>query len=312
MSKNAPDKKKAEAAQDEQSKAEELEKCGIIMPISTIDGCPESHWQDVREIINAAIEDAGFSPSLVSDADETGIIHKHILMNLYENPIVVCDVSGKNPNVMFELGLRLAFDKPTVIVKDDKTGYSFDTSPIKHIDYRRDLRFASILEFKDRLTNAIVSTVKEAKTNKEYSTFVKHFGPLKVAKLESTEVSQFEALRDEIDSLRRTMLRGFDFRNAGLRRPSIGERRAAEAASITTTRAILADISEPARALLVHRIASIPGVLAASPVRLAGGPWAIDVSYVFASAEEQFRLLAAVRSVIRDGGAQLEGNPFDG
>jgi len=32
---------------------------------------------------------------------------------------------------MFELGLRLAFDKPAIIVKDDNTSYSFDTAPIE-------------------------------------------------------------------------------------------------------------------------------------------------------------------------------------
>ncbi|EKF9229547.1 hypothetical protein O1B71_001874, partial [Vibrio cholerae] len=90
--------------------------CGIIMPISGIDGCTESHWSDVLEILNDAIEDAGFVGNLVSHSDEVGIIHKRIIQNLYDNPIVVCDVSCKNPNVMFELGLRLAFDKPTIIV----------------------------------------------------------------------------------------------------------------------------------------------------------------------------------------------------
>jgi hypothetical protein len=108
--------------------------CGIVMPISALDGCAEGHWSDVHEILDEAIEDAGFEGNLVSDADESGIIQKRIIQNLYENPIVVCDVSGKNPNVMFELGLRLAFDKPVIIVKDDKTTYSFDTAPIEHVE----------------------------------------------------------------------------------------------------------------------------------------------------------------------------------
>ncbi len=85
------------------------------MPISASDGCQESHWQDVKGILFEAIQAAGFEANLVSDADEVGIIQKRIIQNLYANPVVVCDVSGKNPNVMFELGIRLAFDKPTSI-----------------------------------------------------------------------------------------------------------------------------------------------------------------------------------------------------
>jgi hypothetical protein len=84
-------------------KNEEKEICGIVMPISAIDGCSESHWSDVMEIISESIEDAGLVPNIVSNADEVGIIQKRIIQNLYENPIVVCDVSGKNPNVMLPL-----------------------------------------------------------------------------------------------------------------------------------------------------------------------------------------------------------------
>jgi hypothetical protein len=90
--------------------------CGIVMPVSTCDGCTAEHWLEVQEILSEAIKAADFAPQLVSDADDVGIIQKRIIHNLYENPIVVCDVSGKNPNVMFELGLRLAFDKPTIII----------------------------------------------------------------------------------------------------------------------------------------------------------------------------------------------------
>ena len=32
--------------------------CGIVMPISSIDGCAETHRSEVLEIINEAIEDA--------------------------------------------------------------------------------------------------------------------------------------------------------------------------------------------------------------------------------------------------------------
>lgn len=88
--------------------AETVEKmvCGVVMPISAVDGCNESHWSDVLDILSEAIEEAGFDPNLVSNADDVGIIHKRIIQNLYDNPVVVCDVSGKNPNVMFELGMR--------------------------------------------------------------------------------------------------------------------------------------------------------------------------------------------------------------
>ena len=187
--------------------------CGLIMPISSIDNCSTEHWLEVKSIITEAIDsivDYKFLVKLVSDSDESGVIQKRIIQNLYSAEIVVCDVSGKNPNVMFELGMRLAFDKPSIIVKDDKTDYAFDTGIIEHVGYPRDLRFQKIVEFKKTLANKIISTYKASISNPDHSTFLKNFGKFQVASLTETEVtpdhlviSMLEDLQIQISSLRR-------------------------------------------------------------------------------------------------------------
>ena len=65
------------------------------MPISEIDNLSTVHWSEVLNIVSRAIEGAGFQADLVSNSEEVGIIQKTIIQNLYENPIVVCDVSAK-------------------------------------------------------------------------------------------------------------------------------------------------------------------------------------------------------------------------
>lgn len=181
--------------------------CGLVMPISSLDGCDEQHWLDVKDILTESIESAGFESKLVSYADDVGIIQKRIIQNLYENPIVVCDVSGKNPNVMFELGMRLAFDKPTIIIKDEKTSYSFDTSPIEHLEYPRDLRFTKIVEFKAALKEKIEATYKRSIEDPSYTTFLKHFGTFTVAKLDSKEVSKEDYIIEELRDLKKLVHR---------------------------------------------------------------------------------------------------------
>jgi hypothetical protein len=181
--------------------------CGIVMPISALDDCTESHWADFLSILNESIETAGFTPNLVSNSDDVGVIQKRIIQNLYDNPIVVCDVSGRNANVMFELGMRLAFDKPTIIIKDEKTPFSFDTSPIEHISYPRDLRFSQIVEFKKRLAEKIHSTFEKSKSDSDYTPFLKHFGQFKVSSLEQKEVSSSEYIMEELRDLRRLLMR---------------------------------------------------------------------------------------------------------
>lgn len=209
------DKKKVQNIEEEKRSENEEQKqvCGIVMPISEIDGLPKSHWDEVYNIIAESIDSAGFKPNLVSNSEDIGVIQKRIVQNLYENPIVVCDVSAKNPNVMFELGLRLAFDKPTIIIKDDKTNYSFDTSPVEHLEYPRDLRFSKIRDFGDKLANKIDSTYKKSIEDKDYSTFLKHFGTFKVAKIETEEVTKEDLIMDEVKALRNLVLRYMNNKN---------------------------------------------------------------------------------------------------
>lgn len=183
---------------------DQKEKCGIVMPISAIDGCNDIHWIEVKRIIEDVIKSANFEPNLVSDTEEISIIQKTIIQNLYQNPIVICDVSGKNPNVMFELGMRLAFDKPTVIVKDDQTSYSFDTAPIEHLEYPRDLHFHKIVEFKEKLEKKLITTYKKVIEDPEnYSLFLKSFGEFKITKIGTKEVPETEILMDELKIIRK-------------------------------------------------------------------------------------------------------------
>lgn len=188
--------------------------CGIIMPIAKTDGYPEKHWADVYSILCEVATQAEFNPNLVSFDDDVGIIHKRIVQNIYSNPIVICDISSRNANVMLELGMRLAFDKPTIIIKDDKTPYSFDIAAIEHIDYPSDLRYQLINEFKQKLHSKIIETYKRSKEDKNYTTFLKHFGTFKVAKLEEKEVSGVEYISAELKELKALISSSPIFRNA--------------------------------------------------------------------------------------------------
>lgn len=180
--------------------------CGIIMPIADTDGYPNGHWTNVYDIICEASTQAGFRANLVSFDDDVAVIQKRIVQNIYDNPIVVCDISAKNANVMFELGMRLAFDKPTVIVKDEKTPYSFDISSIEHLEYPSDLRYQSINEFKKKLAGKIKETYQKSKDDPSYTTFLKHFGTFKIAQIEEKEVSENTYLALELKEIKSMMV----------------------------------------------------------------------------------------------------------
>ncbi|MGN4739056.1 hypothetical protein [Bacillus cereus group sp. MYBK227-1] len=201
---------KPETEQKKAPEQAEVKHCGIIMPIAPMNGYTKEHWLDIKNIIKEATEEVEgikFKAEIVSDSDgEIDIIHKRIIQNLYNADIVVCDISGRNPNVMFELGMRLTFDKPTIIIKDDATDFIFDTSSIEHLIYPKDLRFQKIVEFKKELAKRIKITYEKSIADPKFSTFLGNFGEFMIPKLDQTTVSSAEELiLKEISSLRSEM-----------------------------------------------------------------------------------------------------------
>lgn len=174
--------------------------CGIIMPISGMPECPEDHWGDVYRIVQDAVDDAGFVGDLVSNAEDASIIHRTIVNKLYSCDIVVCDVSCKNPNVMFELGMRLAFDKPVVIIKDFETLYTFDVGPIEHIGYPRSLHFHKMTEFKKSLAAKVKSTFMVSKS-KGYTSFLKSFGDMHAVSMGATKMTSDQVILEYMETM---------------------------------------------------------------------------------------------------------------
>jgi hypothetical protein len=54
------------------------------------------------------------------------VIQSTIISDLLEADLVIADLTEHNPNVMFELGVRMAQDKPVVLMKAEGTGPLFD------------------------------------------------------------------------------------------------------------------------------------------------------------------------------------------
>jgi len=136
--------------------------CGIIMPISAMYGYPAKHWEEIKAIYTDVAQQCGFTNvQLVSEDKASGVIHTNIIKNLFENDIVICDVSGKNPNVMFELGLRIAFDKPVVVTKDNETKISFDIATLKYLEYPKTQHHGEIEKFKQELDKCLKATLEK-------------------------------------------------------------------------------------------------------------------------------------------------------
>ena len=108
-------KKPEVAVQKDSDNTTDHEVCGLIIPISGTTNHSEKHWSDMRDLLSRAIENASLKPVPVWINSSTDRVSERIVGNIFRFPVCIADISDQNPNVMLELGLRLASKKPTIV-----------------------------------------------------------------------------------------------------------------------------------------------------------------------------------------------------
>jgi len=87
----------------------------------------------LKSIFTPALQAAGFE---VRTAQQKGsdIIQATIVTELLAADLVLADLTEHNPNVLFELGMRMAVDKPVALVRAKGTGAIFDVDHMLRVE----------------------------------------------------------------------------------------------------------------------------------------------------------------------------------
>lgn len=153
----------------------ELKTCFVIMPISDIDTYPVGHFKRVYEhLIKPACSLAGFEAIRADDIQTTNYIALDIVKQILNCDMAVCDLSSRNPNVLYELGIRQAFNKPVSLIKDLKTTRVFDISGFRDIAYDESLRIDTVEIGIESLATTIKNTYENHE--KEINSLIKLLG----------------------------------------------------------------------------------------------------------------------------------------
>jgi hypothetical protein len=186
--------------------------CFIIMPISDPDGYAPGHFSRVYEdIFKPACEDAGFDAVRADEVSQTNLIMLDVLRKLVEVPMVLCDLSSRNPNVLFELGLRQAFDKPVVLVQEQGAARLFDIASLRDVPYSRDMSYRQVLEDRTRIAKALKATQK-ASGEGDVNSLVRLLALTQPATLPEVKEAEkdpvLQLVRAEISELRADLVTG--------------------------------------------------------------------------------------------------------
>lgn len=154
-------------------------KCFVIMPFRERDqNRPRGFFDEVlRNLIAPAGREGGFT---VSTANRQGsdVIQSTIINDLLDADLVVADLTEHNPNVLFELGVRMAHDKPVALIRAKGTGPVFDIdNMLRVVDYDPNLWASTVERDVPRLKAHIEATWTKRQSDKSYMKLLRRPSP---------------------------------------------------------------------------------------------------------------------------------------
>jgi hypothetical protein len=145
-------------------------KCFAIMPFRERESARSAGFFDevLRALIAPAGRDAGFEV-LTANREGSDVIHATIVNQLLDADLVVADLTENNPNVLFELGLRIAEDKPIALIRSKGTAAIFDVDNMLRVyEYDPNLWVSTIDHDRPRLTAHIKAAWDHKDSNQTF------------------------------------------------------------------------------------------------------------------------------------------------
>lgn len=115
------------ASQEPESRTKDI--CFTIMPFG---GWLDRYYEN---IYIPAIKSAGLEPHRADDLYRPSTIVNDIWAYTQQAKIVLADLTGRNPNVFYELGLAHALAKPAILVTETIDDVPFDLRALRIIEY---------------------------------------------------------------------------------------------------------------------------------------------------------------------------------
>ena len=103
--------------------------CFVIMPFSA------EYDLVYHQLIKPAAETSGLKVLRADDIYSPGVITEQIRAAIHQSRICIADVSGKNPNVLYEVGIAHTLDKTTILLSQSVEQIPFDLRAHRFVIY---------------------------------------------------------------------------------------------------------------------------------------------------------------------------------
>lgn len=155
----------------DKSKKEQGKKCFIITPIG--DSASDTFRMAkgvIESVIKPVLTQNGYDDIKPSyEINQSGMINTQIINRIIDDDLVIANLTGNNPNVMYELCLRHVTAKPIIHICQSGTTLPFDIKDNRTIFYENDMLGAHELMSQLELFVKDIDYTKECVDNPIYN-----------------------------------------------------------------------------------------------------------------------------------------------
>lgn len=182
----------------------EKKTCFIITPISETGSDIRREAEGVIDaVINPVLKELNFDVEVAHRISESGSITKQIIRRIINSDLVIANLTGLNPNVMYELAIRHAARKPVIQLIDKDMILPFDINDERTIFYKNDM--LGVVELKQKLKTMIDSALNEEFPDNPIYRAIESELILETVKESEPEkyiiLKKLEEMEDKIDNL---------------------------------------------------------------------------------------------------------------
>lgn len=134
--------------------------CFVIMPFDSI------FLTEYERVIKPAVEESGLTCVRADEIYAKQHIMSDIWSALRSSRLVIAELTGKKPNVLYETGLAHAIGKPVIIITRNQDDVPFDLKAIRYLHYNAEDPY-----WGDDLKRELASMIKKV-TSEEHDAFV--------------------------------------------------------------------------------------------------------------------------------------------
>ncbi len=112
------------------------QRCFVISPIGSQDSPTRRHADNVfKYIIKPAADDCGIEAKRSDQLHEPGRISEQMFREIIASNCCVCVLTGRNPNVYYELAIAQAVGTPVIILIEKEEELPFDIQDLRCVRY---------------------------------------------------------------------------------------------------------------------------------------------------------------------------------